>query len=300
MMRQYRPNDAAVYAQGFLCRAKNSIQDFGVHLGCPRRLTSQCTPELITVDRPNPSASLGAFTELPEVLRAHVLEFSGNTGASSLSLASQDLCTSIWKNQEVWQARLAIIGVSATAGPTTDLQEEYRWRSCGIHALCKSGMQSAGTGSDGVTALKHARRAIKALTREDAAFMDLISMNLADLIRWYDYTDESAHDAARTLVQDIIGRNHLFTSEHVRDVSSAFDSACSLRELLLVAETELASEDEDPWDDFSTYDCEELLSRSPGSVDTFDDIPEFADGCDDEACERMMELLRSLPQDEGL
>jgi len=244
------------------------------------------------------------FSELPEVLKAHVLEFSGNSGSLSLCLASQDLHTCAWQSREVWQALLASTGATASAGPTADLREEYRWKSCGIDALCRFGEQPIGT-SNGVSVLANASCAVRALQREDAPFMDLISTILTDLIRWYDYTDDSAHQTAQGLLQDVNSRSYLFTSEHMRSMSSAFDSACSLREVLLVSEAELAAGNEEwddlpTWDDLSTHDCWELLRRRPDNWNDDEHIPEVAEGSDDEACERMMELLRSLPEDETL
>jgi hypothetical protein len=130
--------------------------------------------------------------------------------------------------------------------------------------------------------------------------MDLISMSLVDLIRWYDYTDESAHHASEMLLQDITGRSHLFSSEHIKDMFTAFDSACSLHDLLVTAEIDFNAEEHDePSDDLAMYSpCWELMSRTPGTANASDDA-EFADDCDDEACERMIELLRSL-QDEDV
>jgi hypothetical protein len=159
-------------------------------------------------------------------------------------------------------------------------------------------VQSLGT-AHGVTVLEHSRRAVKALVQADAPFLDLISLNLADLIRCYDYTDESAHRVAGALIQDVIERSYLFTSEHIRNLCSAFDSACSLRELLLGGEAEFAATLEpfdEPFDDLLTDDCLELLNRTPDFSSESDDIPEFVDNCDNEASERVMELLRSLDE----
>jgi len=317
-----RPNDDVADAQEIPCSATTSLQYLWRHLACPRRQVVQSSLQAIPDSKRIgiPSSFSTEFRGLPEVLKAHVLEFSGNSGSLSLCLASQDLHTCTWQSREVWQARLALTGAIASAGPTADLRDQYRWQSCGIDALCRFAEQQIGT-SNGVSVLANASRAVRALEREDAPFMDLISTILADLMRWYDSTDELAHEAAQGLLQVVNSRSYLFTSEHTRSISSAFDSACSLREVLLGSEAELAIgyqeeweaelwDDLPPWDDLSTYmradlegrfhDCWELSNRRPDDWNEDENISEVAEGRDDEACERMMELLRSLPEAETL
>jgi len=264
-----------------------SIQGLWRQLGCARRQAVPCST-------PIPLDPFRAITGLPEILQAQILEFSGNEAASSLSLTSRGLHKCIWQSPQIWQARLAFIGATGNEGPEAELRDKYRWRLCGIDALCSSGVQPLATG-DSVTVLEHARRAVKALVREDAPFLDLISMTLADLVRWYDYTDESAHRAAEALVQDVVARSYLFTSGHIRDLSSAYDSACSLRELLKIEEFDLAVT-VDPDDDL-TDGCLELLNRTQDFSDDSADIDcqIIPDSCEDEACDRLMELLRTLP-----
>lgn len=298
-LNRCRPNDTLADAQALLGTATTSIQGLWQRLGCPRRQVIQSSPQAFPDTKHGMmSCSLTGFSGLPEVLKAHVLEFSGNTGSLSLSLACQELNTSTWQSKEVWQARLASIGATASADVVADLKEKYRWHSCGIDALCRQGQQPVGT-SNYVTLLGNARRAVRALVREDAPFMDLISSMLGDLIRWYDSSDDSVHQAVEGLLQDINSRSFLFTSEHMRSLSSAFDSACLLREMLLGSAAELAAvhhEDWDEhamWDDLSTYDCWELLTSRADNFNEDEHIPEVSDS-DEEACERMMEVLRSL------
>lgn len=290
-LRPCRPKDALADTQALLQSACLSIQGFWQQLGCPRRQAVHNLPEVVQDSCPTGSFSLRTITGLPDVLQAQVLEFSGNATASSLSLASRDLHKGMWQSMEIWEARLASIGAPGNAGPAAELREQYRWHSCGIDALCRPGVHSG----DAVAVLEHGRRVVKALVKEDAPFLDLISMNLADLIRWYDYTDESAHKAAQALFQEVIGKSYLFTAEHIRDLSSALDSACSLREMLVGDETELAATEEELYDNLAPYSCEELLSRIADSSNDSEDISEFPN-CDDEACERVMELLRNLPE----
>lgn len=276
-----------------------SIQGLWQYLACPRRQNFQCPSDSNLEDKRS-SALVASVQGLPEVLQAHVLMFTGNAGASSLCLASPDLYRSIWQNREFWQACLASTGVQSRLQtheiPVSDLLDRYRWQSCGIDALCRPGIQSVD-----VTLLKQGRCAVRGLIREDASFMDLISMGLSDLIRWYDCTDESQHHAAQTLLQDIKERSHLFSSDHMRDIFAAFDSACSLRDLLLTAETELCTEDNEPSDDLTIYNCLELLENTSDMVNASDDPEtEFVGGCDDEAGERILELLKRLPDDEAV
>lgn len=296
-LRNCRPNDAVAEAQALLCSATISIQGLWRKLGCSKRQPIQCFPEVAIPDTRLVSPhSLSTMMGLPETIQAQVLEFAGNAAASSLSLASQDLHECMWQSREVWQARLASTGAGNvqldSSCPAADLVDQYRWRSSGLDTLCRQGAQSHSTG-DGVRVLENARRAVRAITKEDAPFLDLISMNLADLIRWYDYTDASAHGAAAALVHDIQQRSSLFKWQQIRDLSSAFDSASSLREMLLVDEAELAAKVED---DLNAYSCLELLNRITDFPNECDDIPEYGNGCDEEACDRVMELLRSLPE----
>eukprot|EP00746_Dinoflagellata_sp_MGD_P166960 gnl/MRDRNA2_/MRDRNA2_97217_c0_seq1.p1 gnl/MRDRNA2_/MRDRNA2_97217_c0~~gnl/MRDRNA2_/MRDRNA2_97217_c0_seq1.p1 ORF type:complete len:290 (+),score=59.38 gnl/MRDRNA2_/MRDRNA2_97217_c0_seq1:98-967(+) len=288
MMHQCRPSG----------RAAASIQVLWRHLACRRRQRNviQCPSNAISEGRHTGSAStlVASFLEIPEVLQAHVLMLSGNTGVSSLCLTSVGLYRSIWQSREIWQAALMSMGIPTQRSSLGDLVDEYRWRSCGIDALCRPGNQSVG-----VALLASAKCAVRGLIKEDAPFMDLISMSLADLLRWYDHTDGSAHHAAEMLLQDIKERSHLFASDHIREISAAFDSACSLRDLLLPEEIELFQEDDDV-DDLAMYNCMELLQRTSDTGSTFDDMEiDLVDGCDNEAGERIMELLRSLPDSEG-
>jgi len=219
---------------------------------------------------------------LPEVLQAQILEFAGNAAASSLSLASQDLHIFLWQSMEVWQARLALTGTIASIGQMTEFRREYRWKVCGIDALCWPGMQSACTGDH---AMVHASRAVKSFIAEDAAFSGLMASTLTELIRSYDYTDDFAHRAAEALVQDISACRNIFKPEHIRDISLAYDSACWMREMLLKQNSELEETLE-----------EQLMDDFPGFPDEPDDVSELASGCNDEAMEHVMELLRSLPE----
>jgi hypothetical protein len=226
-----------------------------------------------------PSAAL--IIGLPEVLQARILELAGNFTASSLSLASQDFHVFLWQSMQVWQARLTFTVTTASIGQVVDFQREYRWKACGIDALC-SPCKLAGHGGH---ALVRASYAVKALVAEDAPFGGIMATTLVDLVRSYDYADDFAHRAAEALVQDVFIRGHVFTVEHSSAISSAYDSACWMRETLLRQNSDLEASLE-----------EHFTDGFPDLLDEPDDVPELVNRCDSEASiEDEMERLRSLP-----
>jgi hypothetical protein len=55
---------------------------------------------------------------------------------------------------------------------------------------------------------------------------------MADLLRWYDATDDVAHENARALVKAAAARKEVFSGEHIRELRRALDDSKVLRESL--------------------------------------------------------------------
>lgn len=165
--------------------------------------------------------------QLPECVVAQVMKCSGTAGASALSLVCPELYQNIWENIDVWQAFLGCTAfMSATA-----LRDEHRWACYGIDTLC--GWRKRPPAAGHAVALKSAHRAIHGLIPEDAPRrIENVVAALADLLRWYDATDNEAHKSARELVRAVTLRPEVFSADHVHELRRALGDSRVLRKTL--------------------------------------------------------------------
>jgi hypothetical protein len=191
---------------------------------------------VVSAETEVPSALLVQQIEsLPAHVQAHLFGFSNIQGASTLGTACTQLNQGIWEDAEVWHAMMVAeqsdVGVVPPQKSAQTLRDDLRWRRYGIDALC--GWRKRPPSAQHATALKAAHRAIQGLLPGDGSrSIDAIASAMTDLLRWYDATDDAAHENARALVRAAAARKEVFTGEHIRELRRALEDSKVLRESL--------------------------------------------------------------------
>lgn len=306
------------------------------YLSCPKRRRTQgqgpqqvqfsventagtdCMPT-----RATPKTAVAGMLSLPETLQAEVFQFSGIAGLSSLCLSCTELHRGIWESACVWQQLVSMkAGLTSTPracsapwGPATHLRDQHRWQCYGIDALCS---WHARPPTNHAGALMAARRAVSGLIIDDAPCIDLITMSIADLVRWYDATDAVAKQCAEALVHDAAARPDVFHPGHLHELSSALADSQALGEMitsdyyLYLSDGGLGLHEDDDalaalpsWFFGSTTDSmlksdeEQDEGLATGLSSPLSHEVKLESGrvtCDDEAIDRMFEALQALPR----
>lgn len=188
---------------------------------------------------------------LPAHIQAHLFGFSNLQGASSLATTCSELHQGIWEDAEIWKD--IFVGeqpeghkVVPTQKAAQTLRDDVRWRRYGIDALC--GWRKRPPAAQHATALKAAHRAIYGLLPGDGPRnIDSIVSAMTDLLRWYDATDDAAHENARALVKAAAARKEVFTREHIRELRRALDDSKVLRESLTTTPLTMTMEGSSPF-----------------------------------------------------
>lgn len=240
------------------------------------------------------------LVRLPECVHAHVMKYSGTAGASALSLTCSKLYQSTWESVDVWQAFLGCTALmSATA-----LRDEHRWASYGIDTLC--GWRKRPPAAGHAAALKGALRAIHGLIPEDAPRrIEIVVSSLADLLRWYDSTDNAAHKSARELVKAVSTRPEVFSADHVQELQRALDDSRVLRKTLRVPIGRAQDRSPDPGPFAILFEDDAFAGAESGSSDgelspvcisRCHDLTASPDEC---VMDRVLTALRAVPTPDG-
>jgi hypothetical protein len=239
------------------------------------------------------------ISSLPAHIQASIFSFSGMQGASALAMVCTGLHQDIWDDADIWHAMVVleqphrqIVLSEAPQMAAQMLRDELRWERYGIAAL--RNWRKRPPAAHHAYALKAAQRAIHGLLPGDGPrCIEAIVSAVTDLLRWYDSSDDAAHENARLLVQKAAAKKDVFNRDQIRELRRALEDSKVLRVSLVTIPQTLTVDDPAPFG---------VLFSEAEFMPSFTDDRSYSDGdaspaphrCGDDhaAMDRILDALR--------